>query len=185
MTVATWLTVGRIFLVPVFVISLAYYAKGVELYRWIAFWVFIAASLTDALDGYIARHWNQKSEFGALLDPIADKLLVVSGFLTIYFSDAFILKPPVWIVIVIISRDIVIISGLLLIFISVGKVRIQPNFLGKITTVFQLGTLAALLLMMPFSPILWNVTAVLTAVSGIVYVIREGKRLNGHSLKQN
>jgi len=82
MTFANWLTVGRIFLIPVFVIFLIYYTPGDEFYRYAAFWIFITASLTDALDGFIARKFNQKTELGALLDPIADKLLLVSGFVT-------------------------------------------------------------------------------------------------------
>jgi cardiolipin synthase len=180
MTIANWITVGRVFLVPFFVISLSYYRQGEDVYRFIAFWIFISASLTDALDGFIARKWDQKSNLGSFIDPLADKLLVICGFLTIHFSPEFVLKPPVWIIIVIVSRDIVIIAGLLLIYITTGKVNIQPNLLGKTTTLFQMTTLASILLILPFSPILWYITVLLTILSCIVYVIREGKRLNGN-----
>lgn len=185
MTLANWLTVGRILLVPFFVISLSYYRQGEDVYRLIAFWIFLTASITDALDGFIARKWNQKSNFGAFIDPLADKILVVCGFLTINFSSEFVLKPPIWIVIVIVSRDIVIISGLLLIYITTGKVKIQPNFLGKTTTAFQMATLASMLLILPFSPFLWYATVILTVLSCIVYIVREGKRLNGAARAAN
>jgi cardiolipin synthase len=179
MTFANWLTIGRILLVPFFITALIYYVPGQEQYRITAFILFIAAAITDCLDGFIARAFKQKSNFGTFLDPLADKILVVSGYLSIAFSSAFVLKPPVWVVIIIVSRDIVIVAGLLLIFISSGKVKIQPNFLGKLTAFFQMATLASLLLVLPFSPVLWYITALLTIVSGIFYVIREGRRMNG------
>jgi CDP-diacylglycerol--glycerol-3-phosphate 3-phosphatidyltransferase len=179
MTLANWLTVGRIFIVPFFVISLAYYEPGNDKFRFLAFALFLIASITDALDGFIARHWNQKSTFGTLADPLADKLLVVAGFLTIFWSSDFPMKPPLWITIIVVSRDIAIIAGLLVIFVATGRVEVRPNFLGKLTTAFQMSTLVGILLLLPFSPLLWNVTAVLTVLSGIFYVVREGKRLNG------
>ncbi len=183
MTLANWLTVGRILLVPFFVISLTYYEPGKDGYRYLAFWIFVAAAVTDALDGYIARRFNQKSDFGTLIDPLADKVLVIAGFLTIYFSPAFLIKPPVWIVIVIVSRDILIVLGLLLIYISTQKVTVQPNMLGKITTTFQMVTLASILLLLPISPVFWYITVVLTIFSGVIYIVREGKRLNGSGRK--
>jgi len=73
----------------------------------------------------------------------------------------------------------VIVAGLLLIFISSGNVRVQPNLIGKTTTFFQMATLVSLLLLLPISPVLWNITAVLTIASGIIYVIREARRING------
>jgi len=151
MTFANWLTVGRILLIPIFVICLAYYTPGNEFYRFAAFWIFITASVTDALDGFIARKFNQKTELGALLDPLADKLLLVSGFVAISLSSTFVLKPPVWIVIVIFSREIIITLALIIVnLIGAGKnVSFMPNYLGKVTTVFQMATLASLLLVLP------------------------------------
>ena len=178
MTFANWLTVGRIFLVPFFVIFLAYYEPGKDGFRLAAFGMFITAAVTDALDGYIARHWDQKSTLGSFLDPLADKLLILAAFLTVYFSSSFPLKPPVWVTIIIVSRDITIIAGLLVIFLSTGQVKMEPNFLGKVTTAFQMATMASILLLLPFSPILWYITAVLTIASVLVYVVREGKRMN-------
>ncbi len=181
MTFASWLTVGRILLIPFFVIFLAYYEPGNDKYRLIAAGIFLLASVTDALDGFIARHWNQKSSLGSLLDPLADKLLIMAGFLTIFFSAEFPMKPPVWVIIAVVSRDITIVAGLLVLFLSTGEVKIRPNLLGKTTTVFQMATLCSILLLLSFSPILWYITAALTIVSGVFYVIREGKKINGNS----
>ena len=178
MTVANWLTIGRILLVPVFVILLVYYEPGKEHYRYLAFWIFVLAALTDAVDGYIARRWNQVSSLGEILDPLADKVLVLAGYITIFLSAHFALKPPTWIVIVIVLRDLFILIGLLLIFFTSGHVASKPNYLGKMTTFFQMLTLAGLMLFFPWSPVLWYITVVLTVSSGTLYLIREGIRLN-------
>jgi len=180
MTTANWLTVGRILLIPVFIICLVYYKPGEELFRYLAFWIFIVASFTDALDGYIARRFNQKTELGALLDPLADKLLLVSGFVGITLSGAFELKPPLWIVIVIFSREIIITLALILFSITGtgSKVSFEPNLLGKATTVFQMATLASILLVLPISPILWHIAVALTICSCMVYLVRGGKRVD-------
>jgi len=182
MTFANWVTIGRIFLVPFFVIFLAYYEPGRDNFRLAAFAIYITAAVSDALDGFIARHWKQKSTFGSFLDPLADKLLVIAGFLTVFFSKTFPLKPPIWVIITLVSRDIVIVTGLVVIFLSTGQVKIRPNFLGKVTTAFQMATLASILLLLSFSPVLWYITACLTIISGVFYVIREGKKINGISI---
>jgi len=179
MTFANWLTVGRILLVPFFIISLVYYRPGFEVYRIVAFWIFAFAAVTDAVDGFIARRWNQVSKLGTLIDPVADKCLVVSGFLAIALSPAFTLKPPVWIVIVILSREVIILFALFIVTLIGSKISFEPNFLGKVTTVSQMLTLASLLLVLPTSPFLWYISAILTIISGIFYVVRGGKRLNG------
>ncbi len=113
-----------------------------------------------------------------MLDPLADKLLLISAFLSISFQSSFILRPPVWVVIIITSRDFLIIMGLLILFFTTGKIRVQPNFLGKITTFFQMLTVIGLLTQYSHSAYLWYFTAMLTILSGTVYIVREGRRLS-------
>jgi len=179
MNFANWLTVGRILLVPVFISLLAYYTPGNEAYRIAAFWIFVVASLTDALDGFIARRWNQITRLGTIIDPLADKLLLISGLVAVCVSDSFQMQPPFWIMVVIVSRELVIIFALIIVTVLGVKISFEPNLLGKATTVSQMATLASLLLKLPISPLLWYITAALTITSGIVYVIRGGIRLNG------
>ncbi len=177
MNLANSLTLLRILLVPVFISFIAYYDGANDFFRYAALGVFSFACLTDAVDGYIARVFNQRTELGTLLDPVADKLLLVSAFIGILLQNNFELKPPIWVVIIITSRDAFIILGLLIIFFTTGKISASPNFLGKVTTVFQMSTVFFLLLQSSFVPALWYVTAFLTIISGAVYIVREGKRL--------
>ncbi len=156
-------------LIPLFIILLVYHH---DLY---ALFVFIIAGLSDALDGFIARTWNLKTRVGTYLDPIADKLLLVSSFITL----ALLMKVPLWLMIIIISRDIILsITGLILLnFVDIHSYHIKPSILGKVTTVLQI--LTVLLVLMDkkgtlFSAILWT-TAFSTIASGLHYVYRESK----------
>ena len=163
------ITVIRIFLVPLFVILVVYHY---ELY---ALCIFIVAGLSDALDGFIARTWNLKTRVGTYLDPIADKLLLMSSFITL----ALLMKMPLWIMIIIISRDIILgITGLILLnFIDIRSYHIRPSMLGKITTVLQILTVLLVLLGKQgplFTATLW-ITAFATVASGLHYVYRESK----------
>jgi len=177
MTLATYLTLFRILLVPVLINAIAYYEKGDELLRYIAIAIFVVACFTDAIDGYVARVFKQKTTLGTLLDPLADKLLLVSAFLSITFQTNFTLRPPIWIVVVLTSRDVLIIMGLLIIFFTTGKIQVSPNLIGKMTTFFQMITVLFLLLQNSIVPVFWYLTAILTILSGAVYLVREGRRL--------
>ena len=163
------ITVIRILLVPLFVILVVYH------YELCALHIFIVAGLSDALDGFIARTWNLKTRVGTYLDPIADKLLLVSSFITL----ALLMKVPLWIMIIIISRDIILgITGLILLnFIDIRSYHIRPSMLGKITTVLQILTVLLVLLGKKgplFTTTLW-ITAFATVASGLHYVYRESK----------
>ena len=116
MTIANYITLVRILLAPLFVGLVVYTTPDSISFRYIALAVFCFAAFTDAVDGAIARLLKQKSELGKFLDPFADKLLLVSAFLSLYFSPMLTTKPPAWILIVIVSRDIFIICGLVIIF---------------------------------------------------------------------
>ncbi len=139
MGLANILTIFRIFLVPLFIICLGYNRPLCALI------VFTIAGITDALDGYVARKFNQVTTLGKILDPIADKALLVSSFIFIYNSSLEV-KFPFWFVVLVISRDIYIISGAALIYFLKGHVDIKPSIFGKATTFFQILTIVTVLL---------------------------------------
>ncbi len=131
MNLANQITILRIFLIPVFIILIGY---NKPLYALI---VFIVAGLTDALDGFVARRFNQITVLGKILDPIADKALLVSSFVFIYTSDLTV-KFPYWYVVIVISRDVYILLGSALIYFLKGYLDVKPSVFGKATTFFQI-----------------------------------------------
>ena len=170
------ITLVRILIVPFFFTSLLYYEPTKDHFRWIAFALFLVASLTDAIDGLVARLTKGISQLGRFLDPLADKLLLLSGYLGLLFAKDFPLVPPLWVTVAIVFRDVVILGGLAVVYMSGVPLEIAPNMLGKATTAFQMATLVAILLLLPISPLLWYVTFLLTVISGFVYVAREMRR---------
>lgn len=171
------ITLVRILIVPFFFSTLLYYRPEKDDLRYWAFGLFLVASITDAIDGLVARLGKKTSRLGRFLDPLADKLLVLSGYLGLLFANDFPLLPPLWIIVAIVFRDVVILGGLTVFFVSGGAVQVKPNLLGKTTTALQMATLLSILLLLPISPWLWNLTAILTVVSGLTYVAREMKRI--------
>src|SRR4051812_4235032 len=115
MTTANKVTILRILLIPFFVVQVLYYVKnGDELHRLLAILSFAVAAICDGVDGYIARHYNQRSELGAILDPLADKLLLVSGVVVLSFDHGpYFQQIPLWLTGTIIGRDIVLLTGLI------------------------------------------------------------------------
>ncbi len=177
MTLPNYITLLRVLSVPFFYTALVYYQPEKDYWRLTALAIFVFASFTDALDGFIVRRWHLGSRLGTFLDPLADKLLLVSAFVGVSISNLS-LKPPLWVVIIVIFRDIFIIGGLVIIYITTQAVKVQPNLLGKATTFFQMLTIMMILLESPFASIFWLLTAALTVASGIVYILREMRRLN-------
>jgi CDP-diacylglycerol--glycerol-3-phosphate 3-phosphatidyltransferase/cardiolipin synthase len=150
MTWATRITIFRIVLIPVFVWLMVEYGDGVaagqreEAWRYGAIAVFILASLSDALDGYLARHWNQRSNLGALLDPIADKLLLLAVLVT--FG---ILPPryfPLWFTVIILSRDALLLLGYFVLRHFRHQIEIKPHWSGKLSTFLVFLAIGAVLL---------------------------------------
>lgn len=180
MNLANNLTVLRILLVPVFVGSLVYYSPERQALRLAAAALFLAACATDALDGYLARKLNQKTELGSTIDPIADKLLLLSGFLSLSFMGHLpeAMRIPAWVTLAVISRDGLILIGSVVIFITTGRLKTTPLFIGKATTVLQMLTLFACLVSTPpgIRSGLFLAVFVLTLASGLSY-IRMGSRL--------
>lgn len=140
MTTANKVTILRILLIPVFVIEVLYYVKTEnENHRMVALLCFAVAAICDGVDGYIARRYNQWSELGTVLDPLADKLLLVSGVVVLSFDHGELLgQIPLWLTGTIIGRDILLAVGLGVIHLMVGKVTVRPRILGKIATVLQM-----------------------------------------------
>jgi len=141
MNLPNYITLVRIVLIPFFVNSMIY-----GYYR-LALAIFVVACVTDALDGLIARVTHSITELGALLDPIADKLLILSAFVTLVLLGML----PVWLVIIVVSRDMILILGSLVIYYLGHEIKARPSFIGKATTAF------------------------FTLVSGVQYVVRGTK----------
>src|SRR5438552_7584781 len=111
MTTANKITILRILLIPFFVVEAIYYVRtGNELHRLLAILSFAVAAICDGVDGYIARRYNQRSELGAILDPLADKLLLVSGIVVLSFDWPYFDTFPLWLTVTIIGRDILILG---------------------------------------------------------------------------
>lgn len=170
-TVPNILTIIRILLTPVFV--MAYTSENFTL-AWI---LFLIAGLTDALDGFLARIWNQRTQFGAMLDPLADKALLVTTFICLAVKGWI----PVWIAVLVVSRDAIIIGGLsLLNFWGVDvRSRIRPIWISKINTAAQIFLVFFVMINRTFgfeAPavlflLVW-ITALTTMLSGLGYVRR-------------
>ena len=174
---ANQITVARILLIPVFVAFALYYgqscARGapVEAWRWAAAGTFLLAAGTDGVDGWVARRFNQRSRLGTILDPIADKGLLLTALVTLTFSpwpDKF----PLWFLILVIARDVLAIGGALLLGQLAGLRELTPHWTGKVATVAQMVALGALMLSFPPSWISGSVgvAAVFTFASGMVYL---------------
>jgi cardiolipin synthase (CMP-forming) len=182
MTTANKITIVRILLVPLFIGEVVYYlTNGEELHRFVAVLAFAIASISDGLDGYVARRYNQKSELGAILDPLADKLLLVSAVVLLSFHNQPYLTPlPIWLTTIILSRDVLLLLGLGVIHFVCGKVRVRPHPLGKIATVLQMGAVMWTLFKWPPAWLpAWTVGAALfTGVSGLIYLLDGVRQLS-------
>ena len=177
LTPANQLTILRMVFVPIFVILLVYEHLG-----W-AFAIFILAGVTDGLDGLIARLLKQKTSLGAYLDPIADKLLLTTSFVVLSIKSLGLPNTvPLWLTILIISRDVILVASVLIIVITTGHRNFPPSIYGKAATFFQILTLVAVLYLnyeritTPALQWIFLPTAAVTVYSGLDYIYR-GKKL--------
>jgi cardiolipin synthase (CMP-forming) len=188
MTTANKITILRILLIPFFVVELLYYVRtGNEIHRLLAILSFAITAILDGVDGYIARHYNQISELGKILDPLADKLLLVSGVVALSFNHGnFLGQIPLWLTGTIIGRDFLILIGMVVIHYTVGKVKVHPRLLGKCATVLQMAVVIWILLKWDFNfgprPFFYCAiaAAICTGVSGLLYVFDGIKQLGSH-----
>lgn len=179
MNFANKISTFRILSVPFFVASLIYYSPEKDYLRFTALGIFILGVISDAVDGYIARKSKQKSKAGLILDPLGDKLLLVSAFVCLYLIDKFPLgiKFPLAVTLIVISRDVLIILGAVVVFIVRQEINIAPTKWGKLTTSFQMLAVIGVLLQLNFSYIFWWLAVFFTLISGADYIKRGFKTL--------
>ena len=182
MTTANKITIFRILLVPGFVVMVLYYVDtGTELFRVLALLAFALAAVSDAIDGYIARRYNQHSELGKILDPLADKLLLVSGIVLLSFhNEPHLDRLPLWLTGTIIGRDVLVLLGLIIIQFTCGRITVRPVMIGKVATVLQMTcVLWALLKWNTNLLLVWSIgAAVCTAISGFIYGVDGVRQLS-------
>ncbi|MCX7738705.1 MAG: CDP-alcohol phosphatidyltransferase family protein [Hydrogenothermaceae bacterium] len=169
MGLANKLTLLRIFLVPIFIILIGY---SEPLYALI---VFTVAGLTDAIDGYVARKRNEITQFGKIVDPIADKTLLLSAFVFIY-NSSLMYKFPFWFVVLVISRDVYILLGSFLIYLIKGHLKVNPSIFGKMTTFLQIGIVIYVLVSNIYSnvynPYIYNTLLGVTVFMMVLSILR-------------
>jgi cardiolipin synthase len=173
------LTLLRMLLIPAFVILIAYHQLG-----W-ALAIFLAAGITDALDGLIARWSGKKTTLGAWLDPMADKLLLVTTFIVLTLPGlGLVNRMPVWLTILIISRDIVIVLTVAIVNLAIGRRTFKPSIYGKLATAVYIITAIVFMVFNFLRQRSLLVTAciyaslVLTLISGIHYITHAARIVN-------
>ncbi len=178
-TLANLLTLVRLILIPIFAALVLY---G-DLSR--ALILFLLAGITDALDGFLARYLRQSTPLGTILDPMADKLLLVTAFVLLTLPDRAYRPIPLWLTIAVISRDVFIVLGALTLFIVTGFRRFRPSLPGKVHTTVQILTVAAVLAanawgrFTEYLPSLYAVSFAITLFSGVHYVYHAARLLEG------
>ncbi len=179
MTFANQLTVLRMVASPLFVLLVVYQRLGGALA------VFLLAGITDLLDGLIARRFGHRTPLGTFLDPVADKLLLVSSFITLSLGNVGLtLKIPLWLTITVLGRDVLLVVSVLIINLTLGRHLFRPSLWGKVTTTAQLLTIMITLVsnyLRLDGGLVWMlviyVTLALTVISGIHYASRGHKFL--------
>ncbi len=181
LNVANFLTISRVIAIPFFIVALTYKQNGIALA------IFIGCGLTDGLDGFIARTYHQRTAIGAFLDPLADKLLLTSSFVTLAILDL-PNQLPFWLIVTAISRDVIISIGIAVLFMLNTHVPIAPTKVGKLTTFLQI-TLIIVVLFLNYHntyrpdiilPLCW-LTFTVALVSGLDYVYQGVHLLNKNS----
>ncbi|MFM8679882.1 MAG: CDP-alcohol phosphatidyltransferase family protein [Alphaproteobacteria bacterium] len=144
------------------------------------FWLFVAAGVTDAIDGWIAKTFDARTEFGAFLDPLADKALIVSTYLMLGWLG----HIPGWLVVLVVFRDVLIIGGAMVAYLMLGDFRSRPLAISKLNTAVQIALVAAVLSRLGIAvghPMIdWalvHVAAATTLASGFAYLWEWGRRL--------
>jgi cardiolipin synthase len=184
-TLPNLLTVFRMALIPVFV-SLLFYQKFV-----LALAVFVVAGITDGLDGLLARRFHQQSPLGRILDPVADKMMLVTSFVVLSMRNVFPapipkhLPVPFWVTITVISRDVFILIGAAAINMVTGFRGFQPSLPGKISTVVQIIAVALVILAAQtrvgtgyYLPTIYTTVFTLALVSGVHYIFFVSRLMN-------
>ncbi len=188
MTLPNQITIARILLIPVFVVLAIYYGKSAasghpdEHLRLATIAVFLTAALSDGIDGWLARRFHLKSRLGAILDPIADKGLMLTAIITLSVTK-WPYELPVWYPVLVIARDIIIVTGCGVLRLLNDHLEVKPSLLGKASTFLQMLTVAVVMIQWRHcEPVVW-ISGAVTLMSGFGY-IAEGIRLlqdGGHT----
>ena len=170
------ITLGRLLSVPLaiwLILSGAY---------WASFWTFVLAGVSDAVDGFIAKRFNLRTHIGALLDPVADKALLVSVYVTLGMAG----QLPTWLVILVVFRDLMIVGGFVLVQLLVQKIRWEPLLVSKLNTALQIILAAFTLARLGYGAedhglvtALVFAVATTTVLSGAAYLVRWAKAIAG------
>ncbi len=178
LNIPNFITISRVIAIPFFIVALSYQHNG------IALTIFVACGITDGLDGFIARTYHLRTEIGAFLDPLADKLLLTSSFITLTVLEL-PNKLPFWLIVTVISRDVIIPVGIAALLVLGTKLRIVPTKIGKTATFLQI-TLIIVVLFFNYTnnahpniiqPLCW-LTFIFTVLSGLDYVYKGIQLLN-------
>lgn len=180
MSIPNLITLGRILLVPIVVWAIASGAM------WIAFVLFLVAGVSDGVDGFLAKRFNMTTVLGAYLDPLADKALIVSIYLTLGING----EIPRWLVILVVSRDILIVGGIMLSWLLGSPLKIKPLLVSKLNTVAQivfacvvLGSLGFQLEVDMLKLVLMGLVAALTLLSIAAYLQEWVRHMNSAMAK--
>lgn len=174
MTTASKITLVRVAFIPIFMILMYLSGGAAGLWMWLSLAIFMIASLTDYIDGYIARKYNQVTDFGKFLDPLADKLLTIAAMVMFCQWDVF----PAWALMIVLTREFAV-TGLRLVAVGKGTV-IAAGWSGKVKTA---SSMIGLCVLMAFPTVMWlcwtvvGVVVVTTVYSGVEYFIQNWKCL--------
>ncbi|MCC5979417.1 MAG: CDP-alcohol phosphatidyltransferase family protein [Salinarimonas sp.] len=168
MTIPNLITVFRLVLVPLVIVAILQGA-------WVAaFAMFVIAGISDGLDGYIARRFDQRSEFGAMIDPLADKALLISIFVTL----AIVAQIPAWIAVLVVFRDAMILMAFVIAVLMTRPMEVKPLTISKVNTALQIGYVALVLGLLAFgiaAPLIVTLTmwavAALTVITAGAYLV--------------
>ena len=172
-TLPNILTLLRLLLIPVFIVA------ALENRHALAFITFVSAAVTDVLDGWIARRWNLRSRLGAILDPAADKSLMISGYIVYTIHTSARYRLPEWLTFTVFARDIIIVLFAYLLYSRVKIRRFPPSIAGKISTLMQVLALAATIaantevlapISRPLIPHIFKAALFMTMLSGADYI---------------
>ena len=187
LTLATRVTLARLLGIPVFILLVGYYTTGLqagapnEYHRVGALAVFLAVALTDALDGYLARSRNEVTALGRLLDPLADKTLLVSALLMLTRPGLPELRPqfPLWFTVGAIGRDVLLVIGAFVVRHAAGTLHLQPRAAGKLSTLLQMAAITWVLAAAPERglPLLCGVALATALLAGVQYTVNGWRQI--------
>lgn len=181
LTLANRITIFRLLLVPLFILFIFYYHQSgrqgafIEWYRMIALIIFVTATFLDGLDGHIARSRKQITQLGTILDPLADKALLLSAIILLGRPSVSAIDPkiPTWFMVLVISRDAVLVIGAFIVNHLTGTVTVKPRWTGKVAAFCQMVVIAWVLIKLPGQPFIWlaAIAGLFTAISAIQYIL--------------